>query len=309
MSKQPKRVALILADYPSYELYCPNFVGMQVGLKDLGIQFRLFSCRPSLKVEDVILYQPDLVVYGLKDAIYHKEWREKIRKSLPDAKIILWYGDLRDDKTGQDKADLSKDIDMMFVSNNAQDEYYKNKWGIECHFMPLGSGIFTPEFKREMSFPFIFIGANTMVGWMADRAIKLLDLVKSHDLKIINAPADKNPDLRAKIMKEMHNIYFSSKVSLDISHFTDIKGYTSNRYWIIPASGGFALTKRFPQCEEFYPEGTRVYFDTIEEAIEKKDYYLSHDTEREKIRLAGYEHAKNHTYDKRWEKIFEYLYP
>lgn len=279
---------------------------MQKGLEVLGIEHYQFSCRPTLNIDKVVSYAPDLIVYGLKDMLQHKDWRRELRTRLPKAKIILWYGDFRDDKTGQEKGKFDE-LDMMFVSNNAQDEFYKKWWGVECHFMPLGSMIYTPEYKPKFDFPMVFIGATTTGAWMADRSVQISKLVE-HGLKVINARADKQPKLRAEIMKEMPNIYHSSRLSLDISHFTDIKGYTSNRFWNITASNGLALTKRFPQCEEFYPEGTRIYFDTIEEAIEKKNYYLEHQKEADDIRAAGYEHAKNHTYEHRWKAIFDYLY-
>lgn len=304
---KPTKVALILADWPSYELWCPNFRGMQDGLKEMGIEYRLITCRPELDVQKVIDYQPDLVVYGLLDMVKHKIWRNEIREKLPNAKIIMWYGDLRDDMTGQIDADLSE-IDMMFVSNNAQNEYYEKKWKVKkCHFMPLGCSVYTPSYREDLDFPFIFVGAKITGSWFVNRAKEIVAL-ESSGLKVINAPADRANGLRAAIMEQLPDLYYSSKIVLDISHFTDIDGYTSNRYWTIPASGGFALTKRWPGCEQFYPEGTRVYFDTIEEAIEKKDYYLSHEEERLKIRLAGHEQARKHTYVDRWTRVFNILY-
>jgi hypothetical protein len=300
------RVALLAADYPEYEKYCPNFVGMQDGLRELGIEYTLFSCRPSPHIQQVIDYKPDLVVYCLLDMVKHREWRMAIKKELPNAKIIMWYGDLRSENTGQIDADMSE-IDMMFVSNAAQNEWYKKKWKVkDCHFMPLGSSIYKSEYVPKFDFPFVFLGGKITGTSFFDRAAKVVKL-ENAGLKVINADAQKFPELRAKIMKEAPNIYRSSKVCLDMSHFTDIDSYTSNRYWIITASGGFALTKRFPNCEKFYPEGTRVYFDTLEECLEKVEYYQTHEEEREKIRLAGYEHAKNHTYEKRWKEIFKII--
>ena len=126
-------------------------------------------------------------------------------------------------------------------------------------------------------------------------------------IKHVDGPAWK-PKLRAKVMKEMPSIYRSSKISLDWSHFTDIPGYTSNRFLIITASAGFAMTKRFPGCEEWYPEGTRVYFDTEEEFLEKREFYLTHEEEREAIRIKGYAHAQLHTYEDRFERMFAKLY-
>lgn len=305
----PRKVALILADWPRYELFCPNFRGMQDGLKTLGIDFKMFSCRPemNLSTDDVIAYKPDLVVYGLLDMVKNKIMRNAIRKGLPKAKIIMWYGDFRSDKTGgQIEQDMSE-IDMMFVSNNAQNEYYERKWKVpKCEFMPLGCSLYEPVFKEELSFPFVFVGAKITGSWFLDRAKLIIDFEKN-GLKYVNAPADTSAQVRTNIMKEIPNLYYSSKIVLDISHFTDIDGYTSNRYWVIPASKGVALTKRWPGCEAFYPEGTRIYFDTQEEALSKLKYYLDNEGERFKIRVAGYEQAKNHTYDKRWLQIFAKL--
>lgn len=304
---QPKKIAIIGADYPIYEKYCPNFTGMKEGLRTLNIAHKLFGCRPALDLDALIEYKPDLIIYGLIDMVKNRLLRLRIKELLPDAKIVMWYGDYRGPETGgQTRYDLSE-IDAMFVSNNAQNEYYKEVWKVkECHFLPLGCQIYDPEYNPELAYDIVFIGGLITGNGFLSRAQSMLDL-RSLGLHIINGPAD-NPSYRAKIMKNMPAIYRSSKVCLDASHFTNINGYTSNRFWIVTASGGFALTKRFPGCEEFYPEGTRVYFDSFDDVMKIKDYYLSHPEEREKIRRAGYEHAKNHTYDKRFIKMFEIIY-
>jgi len=304
---KPNRVAIIGADWPEYEKHCPNFTGMQLGLTEMGIEHKLFGCRPTLKVEEVIEYQPDLVIYGLLDMVRSAGLRYEIRSRLPNAKIVMWYGDLRNEETGQIYADMSE-IDGMFVSNAAQNEFYKRMWKVpNCHFLPLGSPVYESKYVEKYHKPFIFIGSLLVGKGMESRAENIFNL-KKHGLHVIDAPAQTMPNLRARILEELPNLYRSAEVVLDWSHFTDIEGYTSNRFWIITGSGGFALTKRWPGCEEFYPEGTRAYFDTIEEAIELKEYYLSHPEEREKIRQAGYAHAIHHTYSKRFATMFSIIY-
>lgn len=304
---KPSRVAIVGADWPEYEKYCPNFVGMQLGLAEMGIEHQLFSCRPVLNVEALIAYQPDFIIYGLIDMVKTHQKRLAIRNGLPKAKIVMWYGDLRNEETGQIFADMSE-IDAMFVSNAAQNEYYQNKWKVpECHFLPLGSPLYSPVYKKKYDLDFIFVGATITGKGFLDRARIMLNL-KEKGLKIIDAPAQKKPKLRATILKELPNLYYSAKISLDWSHFTEIQGYTSNRFWIITGSGGFALTKRWPGCTDFYPEGTRAYFDTPEEALELRDYYLTHPEEREKIRQAGYAHAIHHTYSNRFATMFDIIY-
>lgn len=300
----PKRVAIIGADWPAYEKYCPNFVGMMDGLERLDIPHQFFGCRPDLDVEVVIAYNPDLVVYALVDMVKRGDWRADIRYRLPKAKIVMWYGDLREKRTGYIRADMSE-IDMMFVSNDAQNEWYEKTWGVKkCNFLPLGSPLYDVEPNPRYDFDFIFIGGVITGSGFLERARTMWDY-KEYGLRIING---ETPKMRAKVFKEMPTLYRSAKIVLDQSHFTDVLRYTSNRFWIITAAGGFALTKRWPGCEEFYPEGTRAYFDTFEESLELRDYYLAHPDEREKIRVAGHEHAKMHTYDHRFRRMFELLY-
>jgi hypothetical protein len=301
---KPKRIALIIATWPEYELYCPNFTGMQDGLRDLDIPFKVFTCRPTFNWLAVVEYNPNLIVYGLPDMAMHKEWRDELKKRLK-AKIVMWYGDWKNNL--EIKCDMPE-IDCMFVSNNASHDFYKKNWKVKrCEFLPLGASIKTSEFKEKFSFPVVFIGHTVLMGSNQGRAEKILQIKGSVPLTILNGNAKDNPKLREKIMKEVPNIYFSSKICLDMNTFSGIKGYTSNRAWVIPACGGFAISEYWPQSEEFFPEGTRVWFKTIPEAIEKIKYYLSHDEEREKIRLAGLENAKNHTYDKRWLQMFSML--
>ena len=72
--------------------------------------------------------------------------------------------------------------------------------------------------------------------------------------------------------------------------------------------GGCAVAKRFPGCEELFPEGTKAYFDTPEEAADKIKYYLENEEERNKIKIAGKKWAnKYHTYDVRFKELFKKL--
>lgn len=59
--------------------------------------------------------------------------------------------------------------------------------------------------------------------------------------------------------------------------------------------------------QEDFEDGKHLVFykfGDFDDLKSKIDYYLEHDDEREKIRLAGHEHVKaNHTYRQRWEAI------
>ncbi len=66
-------------------------------------------------------------------------------------------------------------------------------------------------------------------------------------------------------------------------------------------TGSFLLTDWVPHIDEVFEDGKHlVLYRSLDEAVDKAKYYLAHDSEREKIAQAGYEHVMaNHTIDHR----------
>ena len=81
----------------------------------------------------------------------------------------------------------------------------------------------------------------------------------------------------------------------------------TSRTFHIPASGGFMLHERTDELLEYYNEGEEVAcFSTPEEMAEKVKYYLDHEDERERIRLAGHRRCvAENSFDHRARKIVE----
>lgn len=76
----------------------------------------------------------------------------------------------------------------------------------------------------------------------------------------------------------------------------------------IPACGGFMLTNRTEeQCSFFQENEEAVYFDSVEEMVEKARYYLEHERDRERIRQAGVKAVARHTYRSRAEGLLHYF--
>lgn len=74
--------------------------------------------------------------------------------------------------------------------------------------------------------------------------------------------------------------------------------------------GTFVLSEFSPALAELFVENKEmVFFRTKEELRKKAIYYLNHDYEREKIALAGWRRTKkDHTYNKRLTKLFNYTH-
>jgi spore maturation protein CgeB len=292
--------------HPEYEKYCPHWLGVRSGLKELGCNYLFLCCRSDPNyLSKTFRFNPDLIICGLTDPIAQYLPLENIRHKLPKVKIVFWYGDLRDEKNNRLQVDCKGLLDAMFVSNNGQEEFWKKNLHIDrVHFLPLACDpIEKPIYDDKFKFDKVFIGTKNYGGDFYKRAAMINEFEKNGVKRIDSQEVQ----LRTKIYQNMPKIYSSSKISLDISHYTDIPGYTSVRYWEIPAMWGFALTKRFPGCTDFYPESIHTYFDTMQEALEKMDYYLEHEEERKEMVEKAHKHSYNHTHAKRLKKMFEVL--
>jgi len=122
--------------------------------------------------------------------------------------------------------------------------------------------------------------------------------------------------------EEMEEIFLKSKINLNISNSTqyDIRYLLSNprniintlraaknksqtkaRIFEIPVQGGFELTEYVPSLEDYFDIGKEIScYRDIDEAELLIKYYLSHEDEREAIKLAGVKRARTeHTFKNR----------
>lgn len=84
-------------------------------------------------------------------------------------------------------------------------------------------------------------------------------------------------------------VYVGSKINLNIS-LKGIEGGTPLRIMDIMGAGGFVLTSYSEETAELFEEDEEiVMFRTPEELLDKVDYYLAHDREREQIARTGHQ--------------------
>ena len=119
---------------------------------------------------------------------------------------------------------------------------------------------------------------------------------------------------RVKIMppvcagRDVHRVFQSSKINLNIT-MRGIEGGTPQRIMDIMGAGGFVLTSYSPETAELFEEDKEiVMFKTPEELLEKVDFYLEHEDERELIAQAGHDKVmKSYTYQQKMEKLLEWV--
>lgn len=101
------------------------------------------------------------------------------------------------------------------------------------------------------------------------------------------------------------NLYNKGKIAFNWSSKQDLPA----RFWEGLAMGRLVLTNRVPDLKllDLTENKDYVAFDTLEEAVVKAKYYLSHETERVKIASSGYGKVQKHTYQNRCLDILKVM--
>jgi spore maturation protein CgeB len=132
-----------------------------------------------------------------------------------------------------------------------------------------------------------------------ERLLILTLLAKHHEVKLY---ADKTSELfkdlkycgKVDYYEGMPKVFKCSKINLNVT-FRAIPNGIPLRCIDIMACGGCLLTNYQKDFEEHFRDGENVlFYRDAGEALEKADFYLAHDTLREKVAMSGYETVKKY---------------
>lgn len=112
----------------------------------------------------------------------------------------------------------------------------------------------------------------------------------------------------AESRNEMPKVFHLSKINLNLTS-KPIRTGLPLRIWDILGAGGFLLTNYQSEIGEYFEIGKEVeVFSSEEELLQKIQYYLEHQKEREQIARCGYEKAKEmYSLRHRVEQILEII--
>lgn len=130
----------------------------------------------------------------------------------------------------------------------------------------------------------------------------LLDLYTGSDTSML--PEAHNRGF-AKTLTEMPIIFHESKINLNPTS-KPIRSGIPLRIFDIMGCGGFVLSNYQPELCEFFEPGVEFdYYGSLDELIEKTDYYLHHEKQRAEIAHNGFEKAaRDYNYPKRLHELF-----
>lgn len=116
---------------------------------------------------------------------------------------------------------------------------------------------------------------------------------------------------RAVYMRDFADVIQNVKIFIGQDADIPISGLAlSNRVFAVIGCGGFYLAKKTPGIEAVFEIGKEVdVFESDDELLEKVNFYLHNENQREKIALAGQQKVlTQYTYKQQMEKIFAWIH-
>jgi hypothetical protein len=267
------------------------------GFRELGVDVKCWdenlNLSPEMLIERIEDFDPDFVLLS-KNRRYGLDIIKRLKgKYLTVSWLFDLYHDLPQEMgNSRGFKDNPFFADVVFMSDGGELEVKKET---------LRQGIHEPEaklLKREYKYDVAFIGADTYM-----KRHQLLEFLReTYKDRFVHYGMGGLPETRGM---ELNEILATSKVIVGDSVPAD--KYWSNRIYEVLGRGGFLLHPRVRGLEgEFQYYKHFIPFDhgNFEQIKEIVDYFISHDKEREKIRLAGHKFCKNnYTYKIRCEEL------
>ena len=263
------------------------------GFRQLGVDIKCWDESLNLPLdmllERIEMFNPDFVLLS-KNKKYGKPLIERLRgKYLTVSWLFDLYHDLpREMGCQRSTKDSPFYADRVFMSDGGEVGIQKET---------IRQGIHEPEAvlgKANVDHDVVFIGSDTYFG-----RHKMIEFLKeTYGDRFAHYGMGGKPEVRGL---ELNNLLAGSKVVVGDSVHSP--NYWSNRIYEVIGRGGFLLHPKVEGLdEEFEPYKHYIPFErgNFEQIKEIVDYYISHDKEREKIRLAGFDFCKtNYKYQDR----------
>lgn len=222
--------------------------------------------------------------------------------------LDLWFGLKREKDLEQD--DFYRSIGHFFTVDKLMADWFNDNTTVKGHY--LQAGVFYDECRiadMPKEIDVLFVGSK---GYHPEWPYRpqLINWLSENYRGFRHWGGDGAGTVRGR---ELNRLYGYSKVvvgdTLCLNY--NYPYYWSDRVYETLGRGGFIIHPYIQGMEEHFEDGKHLVFYEYGDFKQLKtliDYYLEHDTEREKIRQQGHEHIKlNHTYKNRWQHILKEL--
>lgn len=224
--------------------------------------------------------------------------------------LDLWLGLERQKDLENDG--FYKTIDYFFCTDKLMADWFNENTQVKGHFIP--AGVFHEECimlePKKVDYDVIFVGSKNYHKEWGYRPWLIDWLRSTYGSRFLHVGGDGDTGVVRGLA--LNQIYANAKVAVGDTlcigfnypwYFSDrLVAETTGR-------GGFLIAPKIKGYTNYFKKDKEVVlynYGNFNELKTKINYYLEHDEEREKIRLAGFERSKkDHTYIKRWQTILE----
>jgi spore maturation protein CgeB len=216
-----------------------------------------------------------------------------IKELSTKSKVVNWTGDVRYPLPNH-YIEIGKNIHLTLFTNLNDVETCKLN-GVNADFLQVGFDNlkFNPIGRKDKKYPkILFLGSNyPSAGFpLSQLRREMVFALKERfgdDFGVYGGGWEQYGNGNITNYDDEGTAYRSCKIAINLSHFA-YKRYSSDRLYRILGSGAFCLSHNYPDVEkDFVINKDLVLWNSISELIEKINYYLDKDEEREKIALNG----------------------
>lgn len=286
-----------------------NNVGVQLEICDFHRIWLSTKSKTAIAndfLERVKKFQPHLIhmqlqFTGLLDATTINQ----ARKLCPGVIITNWSGDVRADAIPS-FVSIANALDYSLISSTGQIDLYKKAGCKNVRYWQIGydPNVHFPKNYNSFKYDVSFIGnhyGNTFPdGPLRFQAAQKCLEAFGNRAGIFGAGYTHKGARNCNI-KECNEIYNSSVCALSISHFNNISHYFSDRLLYCLASGRPTISWYFPGCENYFVEGSEIFYArNNQDIVNIVNYCRNNQYKATEIGMNGFRKVfREHTYTSR----------
>ncbi|AKD56945.1 hypothetical protein SD10_20585 [Spirosoma radiotolerans] len=273
---------------------------------------RLVNARLASKIAAL---RPDLVVIVYRHL--HPILVEHIKQYLPGVPVVQLNPDALSNLEKQQI--IAADFDYYFSKEPYIVDFLRTKLGANAHYLPEG---FNPRIHQKPIIDKAAAEAQTNIdvlvyGNLYAYRARMADRLLRAGIRVAVFGAE-GPYLRRAVQSayrgqylvgaEKNRLLYGARIVFNNLHYAEVTS-VNQKYFEINGIGGFQLCDYKPTIVDYTGvPADAVTFRTIDEAIDKIRYYLTHANERHELANRQYTHFQQyHTLDHRVGQLIHTL--
>lgn len=265
----------------------------------------------QLLADKISRLRPDLLLVVYRNL--HPVLVERVKKQLPGTVTVQINPDPLSNLEKQQI--IAADFDHYFSKEPYIVDFLRTKAGLPVHYLPEG---FNPRIHHQPAVE------KAVAEWLTNIDVLVFGSLYPYRVRMVEQLMQAGvrvavygtegpylrPVVRSAFQKrylvgsEKNRLLYGAKIVFNNFHYAEVSS-VNQKYFEINGIGGFQLCDYKPTVDEYTGvSADRVTYRTMDEAIDKIRYYLTHAQERHELAAQQQRHfQQHHTFDRRMEEL------